>query len=307
MVTDDGISVLDFARIEDEGTGIARLIALGPEADQQGLDVSVTPDGRYALARRPGSTIVQLVDLEDDAQQELDLAMVVPPDAPTDDGTRRRRGRAGSDGRRRERPRPRSVRRLRARGRAQRVAVLRIPVPGGFEDPASVEAKAIEDEVDRLGHDHAGLRSRPALHHRRRHRAHDDPGARRGPRSQTVALRKTIQAVAIAPDSETALIIHKKAEGDPAQPGITPDLQIDRSFGYSVLRVRSGDVKLQVTPTPPGLFTIVPDGSYLFVLFGSGRARGAEGRGQELPRVEQPARQPADLARHGTRQSSACS
>ena len=44
-------------------------------------------------------------------------------------------------------------------------------------------------------------------------------------------------------------------------------MKLARSYGYSVLRVNSGDVKLQVTATAPGAFNIVPDGSYLFLLF----------------------------------------
>jgi hypothetical protein len=71
----------------------------------------------------------------------------------------------------------------------------------------------------------------------------------------------------IAPDGETALIVHKKAPGSPDEPGLDPDTKIDRSFGYSVLRVGSGDVKLQVTPVPAGAFTIVPDSGFLFVMF----------------------------------------
>jgi hypothetical protein len=90
---------------------------------------------------------------------------------------------------------------------------------------------------------------------------------------RTIALRKSIEAVAIAPDSATALIVHTKLDGDPNQPGLDPDVMIDRSYGYSVLRLDSADVKLQVTRTRPGAFTIVPpvgsapgDG-YVFILF----------------------------------------
>jgi len=83
----------------------------------------------------------------------------------------------------------------------------------------------------------------------------------------TVALRKTIEAVAIAPDGQTALIVHKKADGDPNQGGISPDEQIARSYGYSVLRLATGNVKLQVTQVRAGSYTLVPDGSLLFILF----------------------------------------
>jgi hypothetical protein len=82
-----------------------------------------------------------------------------------------------------------------------------------------------------------------------------------------------VQSVAIAPDGRTGLVIHKKAPGDAMESGISTDQSIDRSYGYSVLRIPNGDVKIAVTPTPPGVFTIVPDGSYLFVLFSADGAR----------------------------------
>jgi len=80
-------------------------------------------------------------------------------------------------------------------------------------------------------------------------------------------LRKSIAGVAVAPDGETALIVHKKAQGSPNDPGLDADTKIDRSFGYSVLRVSTGDVKLQVTDVAPGSFTIAPDSGFLFILF----------------------------------------
>ena len=50
VVTEDGVSVLDFAAIERDGSGIARLVTFGG-IDVKALDVAITPDGRFALAR----------------------------------------------------------------------------------------------------------------------------------------------------------------------------------------------------------------------------------------------------------------
>jgi hypothetical protein len=63
------------------------------------------------------------------------------------------------------------------------------------------------------------------------------------------------------------MIIHTKLDGDPNQPGLDPDVRIDRSHGYSVLNFATGAVKLQVTQAAPGSFNIVPDGSALFMVF----------------------------------------
>src|SRR5262249_32338754 len=79
VVTDDGISVLDFAPIEREGTGIAKLISLGPNVDQKGLDVSVTSSGEYALTREPGKSVLRLISLVSGEIRSLDLATLLPP------------------------------------------------------------------------------------------------------------------------------------------------------------------------------------------------------------------------------------
>src|SRR5690606_28482286 len=51
VVTEDGVSILDFDKIGDEGSHIARTVALGLATQAEALDVSITPDGQYALAR----------------------------------------------------------------------------------------------------------------------------------------------------------------------------------------------------------------------------------------------------------------
>jgi hypothetical protein len=275
VVTDDGISVLDFETIEISGSGIARLVSLGPDVDQQGFDVSVTPDGLFALTRAPGQSVVRLVNLEDGSIRNLDLAAVLPATDSDDDGD--------SDGGTAE-PVPVDVTDLDlAPSGAFALAVLRgasvvleIPIPGGFDAASAIETHEVPGEL--IGSvtitpqaDRALLYTTAVDVERITVLTLEGGGA-----PKTVALRKTVEAVTVAPDGRTALILHKKVAGDPLEPGIDPDQSIDRSFGYSVLRVATGDVKLQVTPTPPGVFTIVPDGSYLFILFNSAGVREVE-------------------------------
>jgi hypothetical protein len=76
VVTQDGISILDFGKIEKEGPAIARTIALGKDANTS-LDVSVTPDGKYALARREGESQLRLANLESGDLTLLDLDAVL--------------------------------------------------------------------------------------------------------------------------------------------------------------------------------------------------------------------------------------
>jgi hypothetical protein len=82
--------------------------------------------------------------------------------------------------------------------------------------------------------------------------------------------------VAIAPDSKTALIVNKKLPGDPADTTIDEATRADRQYGYSLLQLDSGFAKLQVTAAELGPFTLVPDGTHLFVLFNAGSLREAQ-------------------------------
>ena len=86
---------------------------------------------------------------------------------------------------------------------------------------------------------------------------------------EPVTLPKAVQAVKISPDSKTALVVHRKLEGDPNEPGIDPDALIDRSFGYSVLQLETKFSKLQITPSQLGPSLMVPGGSHIFILFNS--------------------------------------
>lgn len=266
VVTEDGISVLDFADIEDTGSGFARGISLGNDIDQKTLDVSITPNGAHALARQPGDSQIRLVDLASGAIERLDLASLV---ADLGEAT-------GDDDAGVAEPLPIEVTDLDlAASGTVAAAVLRnqstllvLPIPGAFQDTAQVTRHVITDTV--VGSAALTPNGKTALLYTTAAPVEhltvvdlQDPTAE----PRTLVLRKTVRAVAIAPDSETALVVHEKLEGDPKEPGIDPDLQIDREFGYSVVSVESGAVKLQTTPAMPGAFSVVPDGSAIFVLF----------------------------------------
>jgi YVTN family beta-propeller protein len=85
VVTEDGVSILDFAEILAKGAHIARTLPLG-DAAATSLDVTVTPDGAYALARREGESELRLLDLDSGDLQLLELANLiaspVPPPEP---------------------------------------------------------------------------------------------------------------------------------------------------------------------------------------------------------------------------------
>lgn len=265
VITEDGVSVLDFAKLEKEGSGIARLVTFGG-VDQKNLDVAVTPDGRFALARAENQSVLYLVELESAHVRSLDLSVlyseatppvpseedagvVVPPAVEITDLDLVPSGDAAL-----------------AVLRAQK-AVLDIPLPGGFDDRSKVRIIRVPNEI--IGSvtvapdGHSALAYTTAVELERMvilDLQFDTP-------PRVVALRKPVLAVSITPDSETALITHKKAPGAANAPGLTPDEIIDRSYGYSLLRIATGDVKLQATLTKLGPVAMVPDQPLLFILF----------------------------------------
>src|SRR6185436_10518689 len=70
VVTEDGVSVIRFADLR--GPAVAPLVPVGDVADTA-QDVSVTPDGRFALSRKEGSSAIRLVDLATRATTTVDL------------------------------------------------------------------------------------------------------------------------------------------------------------------------------------------------------------------------------------------
>lgn len=262
VVTDDGVSVLDFEDIDENGPRIADSQVFGKGGpDDDNADVSITPDGRYALSRLVGDSLLRLLDLESGETSVLDLADVAPEYTGDSDG-----GVADAvevdvtdldlapDG-------SYAVAVLRSHS-----AVVRVPIPGGFSDLEAVDTYVIEGELIGLAepvpHSSLVLAYTTASETSERLTILDlDNGEIR-----VLNIHKTIKAVSMAPDGSTAVIVHKKMPGNPLEPGLTQEQQIDRSYGYSVLHPDTGAVKLRSTSVEPGAFTVVIDAGYLFLL-----------------------------------------
>jgi hypothetical protein len=265
VVTEDGVSVLEFAQVERDKSGIAKLISFGGGIDQKNLDVAITPDGRFALARAEGKSELHLVDLGSGKARTLDLAKVYVPAPVTHDDD------AGVPVQL-----PVAVTDLDLMPDGQgaiavlrnQSAILTLPLPAAFDD--STQIKTIRVGIEIVGSVTVSPDGKSALAYTtaaniERLTVLDLTRPDAAPR--TLALRKAVLAVAFTPDSKTALITHTKLDGLPSVRGLSPDEVIDRSYGYSLVRVGSGDVKLQVTQTALGPIAMVPDGSFLFILF----------------------------------------
>ena len=328
VVTDDGVSILDFGAIDAKaggtsqmGTDIARTISLGHAKTDNALDVSVTPDGRYALAREEGKSELRLLDLESGDIRKLDVTTRLPRAASdagaepvdsgigSDDGGGAGPRDAGTDGMAPTTPPapmtppapttpppattpplPAAITDLDLAPSGafavavvrDRSAVVRIPIPGAFEDPTRVTALTIADEI--IG----SVALTPDENSALLYTTAIDPAATQipdtlkrltilnlkgAPAPRTVQLRKAIGSVAISPDSKTAVIVSVKLPGDPNDQTIDDSTRADRQFGYSLVQIDSGYVKLQVTAAPLGPFALVPDGSHLLVIFNQGAIR----------------------------------
>jgi hypothetical protein len=266
VVTEDGISILRFADItgptiipnvsledstitprSDGGVDGSASDATLDAAPDGGLrvparDVSITPDGRYAVARVEGTGALRLVDLATRAITAIDVDGAVTDLDVSPSGM---------------------YALAVVRERSQ---VLRIPLPMGFTDPTTITRTEVTGEfvgsVDISPDGARALLYTTAL-----------PIERvtlmeltSVPSLQVVRMRKAVRAVAFAPDGRTALIVHTSIGGDPAQAGLDLETQIDRSFGYTLFDTATRFAKLQLTSADVGPFAIVPDGSHAFVL-----------------------------------------
>lgn len=274
VVTEDGVSVLDYATIDESGPGIAPTIAFGSALSGASLDVSITSDGKFALARAIDGSHLRLLDLTTRVVTVLPLTDALLPTDDVDAGV--------AD----PTPQQLAVTDLDLSPSSNvayavlrdQSTVLALPIPEAFTDTSSITALTVPDQV--IGSITISEDGTRGLLYTTVYDAaeavtlvdleHFDTAP------ITIALRKAVKAIAIAPDGKNALIVHKKAEGDPRLPGLDPDLAIDRSYGYSVVSLQGTSgylAKLQVTDTEVGPFTIVPDGSALFLLFNTHSAR----------------------------------
>ncbi len=250
VITEDGISVLDFAAL-DNGPKILPLVTLGDTlAGAQSIDVQVTPSGEFALARRDGESVIRLVELATGKIETLDLATNV--DGGVGGGlTDLDLAPSGAF----------ALAVLRDRG-----VLVRIPIPAGFRDASTRRELANGGTLigsvtlSRSGSRAIGYTTAAPIESV----TVFDLDADAPPRG--IRLRKSVRAVALSDDGSRALVLHAK-EGT-LQAGQDEDARIDASEGYSLVDTGSGFAKLQLTAVRAnsnGLL-LTPDGKRVFTL-----------------------------------------
>jgi hypothetical protein len=212
------------------------------------IDVSVTPDGHYAIARRDGTAELLLVDLTAPANAVTSIVL----SSPVTDLDMNPSG-------------------------TQAFAVLRdeskllvLDIPAGFTDsthqtPWLLSGETVGSVTVSAQGNYAVLYT-TALPITSLVILNLQAGVAAASRVIAVNVKKAIRAVAVAPDEQTALVLHTKASGSPTAAGIDPGTQLDRSYGYSVVRLSDGVAKLQITSADPNPFAITPKSEFAFVL-----------------------------------------
>lgn len=261
VITEDGVSILDFAELA-QGPTIARLVSLGdPLGTPQSVDVQVTPDGAYALARAAGDSTLRLVALSDGKIETLSLASLTGlPPASGEAGAARGPELTDLD------LAPSGAYALAVL--RDRSAIVRIPLPGGFRDPSLVRVRALEGAL--IGAITLAKNSKTAIAYTTAAPVEsvlviDDVESDAPARG--IRLRKAVRAVALSDDGARALILHN-AVGQSAATPANEDERIDAADGYTVLDVTRGFAKLQLTSAPVREqdVMITPDRSRLFAL-----------------------------------------
>lgn len=284
VVTEDGISVLDFAELA-KGPTIARLIPVGDTLGAaQSTDVQVTPNGAFALARREGDSTLRLINLVDGTIERLSLATQLPATNAGDGGVVANAGGldAGvSDAGVAVAPELTdldvspdgtfAIAVLRDRG-----ALVRIPLPEGFRDPKTITQRLVEDQL--IGSVTLSKSGTRAIAYTTAVPVEGvvmvDLTSSAPPRS--IRLRKAVRAIALSDDGSRALVLH--AAVGAVVPNADEDTRIDASEGYSLVDTDSGFAKLQLTParvSASGLL-LTPDGSRVFTLLNGNNVKTVE-------------------------------
>jgi hypothetical protein len=208
------------------------------------VDVSVTRDGRYAIARRDGRAELLLVDLAAGTVTATSLSSPVTDlDLKDTEGTP-----------------PQAFAVLRNESK-----LVRLDIPAGFSDSARQTPWPFPDET--IGSVSISKRGQYALLYTTavpsKRLVIFDMGNSTAISSD---IRKGIRAVAFADDEKTALVLHTKVDGSPTASGIDFETKLDRSYGYSLVNLKDGFAKLEITAVKPDPFTITPDSKMAFVL-----------------------------------------
>jgi len=252
VITQDGVSVIDLGyATAHEATIIPPIPVADPAIPVEDLEVQVVATGEYAAVRQAGASQLRIVSVGHTNPGQvwtIPLASAVTDIDLAPDGARVYAVERG----------------------AQALAV--VDVPGDAFDPSGVETVNLADAaIGSLQLSADGKRgilfTNASLDPRISMIKLDQPGYPH----VTWPLKKSVLAVAIAPTSDSALVVNAKEPGDPAT-ATTVDQYIAESYGYTLVDLASGFGKLELTPVNPGSLAYSLDGSKVYVAQDGGDA-----------------------------------
>jgi hypothetical protein len=270
VVAEQYVSILDFADIDRQGGASMRSdVSLGYAFGEIPSDVSVTPDGHYALARLENASVLHLVDLSGkDAVKSLNLAEVLSAKIAAEDAGTSSVASAvvtdldmSSDG-------AFAIAVVR-----EKTTIMRIPIPQAFGEPSAVDAIKLKGSAI-IGSAFLAPDNRHVLLYTTvtatgvvasylNHVTVLD--LQQGIASQkTIPLYRGVKAVAVTSDSSDALIVHKP------QPNAAVAVEgqtFEGPYAYSLLKLGTGTTTMQTTWADIGPFAFVPEGKSIFILF----------------------------------------
>ena len=222
VVTDDGVSILDLAKIKDGD--IVSSVPLSSKIGKAEREVLITDDGKWAVVRETGSSKLGLVHLPSKKLGEIDLG-AVPTDLDLVPG--------GSAA-------------LAVLREAKQVAMVPLPLEAtesftfqvtSMGDAALGLARLTEDGKTALLYTSvAGVEQVATLD--------IATGA-----VQAVSIKKTIENVLLVPGTRKAILLHKPGPG-PGHEDPTEKF-VDDSQGYTLYDLDAGYTKLVLTPVKP--------------------------------------------------------
>lgn len=240
VVTDAGVNVLVLDDIDDDIAIPTVTVADGERFGAATRELRVTNDGRFAVVREPGLEALRVVDLAAGLGATLDL-----PAAPTDVDVL-------ADG-------ETALVALRSLGALATVSL-------GAAVAGEEGAVDVLDSVDVP----TGLVTLTASEDRALTYTTVGGDRRLGVLDlgtggvSTVALRKDLRGVLVAPGDRAALALHAATPGAP-DPGLNLDALVEASDAISVIDLRSRYAKLVLLPNEPEELVFTTDGRDLFI------------------------------------------
>ncbi len=145
-------------------------------------------------------------------------------------------------------------------------AVVRLPLPEGFNDPTLAEITIIpEGRIGQVALARDGQRAVLYTTADTRDERLTVLDFAQGTSPTAVDLHKAVGQLAVTADGDTAFVVHQQTSADPSD-SVAEQL-VDQSYGYSLVNLDTGFSKLEITEGPVLQFTLLPEAGSAFLTF----------------------------------------